>query len=84
MSARRIFCCSYFSPCSIPSEFVTHMRGWLWYGISSKGEEYQTENDRNTMTWVGVKDIDKLDVEFIGVSNSDIKPGVILASFNAG
>jgi len=66
-----------------PSWVVTHCDNENWYGTDSTGKEYKTEDDY-PIEWVKRKDVDKIEVEYIGKAKKGMKKGVILASFNAG
>lgn len=68
-----------------PCKFVTHITDGKFMGTHSNvagckaGKEY--DNDYN-YDWVKYKDIDKINVEYIG--ETKLKQGLILSSFNAG
>lgn len=55
-----------------PSEFVTHYKDNKWYGMHTKGEEYETDNG-DYKTWVDFVDIDKIKIEYIGEAADNIK-----------
>lgn len=55
----------------------------LWHLIKYNGEEIKSFDDIYH-TWVSIKDLDKIKVEYIGEASDDLPRGVILASFNAG
>lgn len=49
----------------------------------SQGDEYTLDNKGDVFsTWVTIDKMDKIDVTFLG--HTELKRGVILASFNAG
>ena len=66
-----------------PSSFVTHVSNGKWMGTysggASKGQEYDQDDSYD---WVSFKDIDCIDVEYLG--ETDKEKGLVLASFNAG
>lgn len=66
-----------------PSTFVTHHKDNLWYGTYRQGGEYKIENDGYN-SWVAFKDVDKIEVQYLGKAAGKIKKGVVCASFNAG
>ena len=67
-----------------PSQFITHMKNGMWmctYAEKAGGGEYEMDDDG---TWVSYSQIDKIQVELIGIAADGVERGVLLASFNAG
>jgi len=62
-----------------PSEYVTHYRNGDWYGTHTGGDERGKEYKFGYYEWA---DISQIKVEYLG--ETELKRGVILASFNAG
>ena len=65
-----------------PSSFVTHINNDKFMGTYSGGDSTGQEYEFSGDDWVSFSEIDKIEVELLGVS--DVDRGVILASFNAG
>ncbi len=56
----------------------THPYGYTW---KESGWYDGREIEKYNYTWITP---DKVEVNFLGVAMRDLKPGIILASFNAG
>ena len=65
-----------------PSPFVTHVTDNQWMGTYSGGNNIGSEYENELSSWVRFKDIDRIDVEYLGKTKRE--RGVILSSFNAG
>jgi len=61
-----------------PSEHVTHVSNGKWMAGKSKDVEFEVNQDE----WVDYSSIEHIQTVYLG--ETDMRRGVILASFNAG
>ena len=55
----------------------------LWYYDLGESKKFIHEDNRRQNNWVNGKDINLLEVKFLGLADKNIEQGVIISSFNA-